>query len=54
MAASVESAASYVGGSDAADPRLSPVFTPPASLASLPPTLLVVGDAEVWLGCWLG
>ena len=47
MAASVESAASYVGRSDAADPRLSPVFAPAASLASLPPTLLLVGDAEV-------
>ena len=38
-----------VGGSDAADARLSPVFSPPASLAALPPTLLVVGDAEVML-----
>ena len=49
VAASVASAAGYVGGSDAADARLSPVFSPPASLAALPPTLLVVGDAEVML-----
>ena len=49
VAASVASAAGYVGGSDAVDARLSPVYSPRASLAALPPTLLVVGDAEVML-----
>ena len=47
VASSVQSAAPYVGGSDPTEPRISPVFTPAASLAALPPTLLVVGDAEV-------
>ena len=49
VAASVESVASYVGASDPRDPRLSPVFAPAAALAQLPPTLLLVGDAEVML-----
>jgi len=49
VAASVQSAASYVSGGDPADPRLSPLFTPAASLTALPPTLLLVGDAEVML-----
>lgn len=35
------------GGGDAADWRLSPVFGPPARLASLPPMLVQVGSTEV-------
>ena len=33
-----------------AHPLVSPVFLPPAALAELPPTLLLVGDSEVMLG----
>ena len=48
IASSVECSRRYGGRCDLADPRISPVFLPPPLLREwLPPTLLVVGDAEV-------
>lgn len=48
-----EEAEVYLGPSGVAkhgrDPRVSPVFAKPASLARMPPTLLQVGDYEVIL-----
>ena len=50
-AAWVENARRYGGEVPLKDPRISPLFMPPHILASwLPPTLMIVGDAEVILG----
>lgn len=50
-ASSVEGARRYGGETPLNDPRISPLFAPAHVLASwLPPTLIVVGDAEVMLG----
>lgn len=46
----VENARRYAGEVPLTDPRLSPLFMPPHVLGRwLPPTLMVVGDAEVML-----
>eukprot|EP00516_Mucochytrium_quahogii_P013684 CAMPEP_0203802416 /NCGR_PEP_ID=MMETSP0100_2-20121128/12069_1 /ASSEMBLY_ACC=CAM_ASM_000210 /TAXON_ID=96639 /ORGANISM=" , Strain NY0313808BC1" /LENGTH=770 /DNA_ID=CAMNT_0050709625 /DNA_START=95 /DNA_END=2407 /DNA_ORIENTATION=+ len=43
-------AKSWVGEADPKDPCVSPMFAQADTLKSLPPTLLIVGDAEVMLG----
>jgi acetyl esterase/lipase len=42
-------AALYLGETDPRDPRVSPLYTPPSALATLPPLFMQVGEGEILL-----